>query len=114
MKLAKALYFVAFLLAIKVLTPGSNNYVEANPPNSDKVANGGDRTLIKKIKDNKVAFISTIAATVALAIATTLGVMHYKKNAKENDSDDDIKIIPLSYPHKDPGKPINYEGNPFA
>nr|CAD12773.1 small exported protein 2 [Plasmodium berghei] len=80
MKLAKALYFVAFLLAIKVLTPGSNNYVEAKPANSKKVTKSGDNAFIKKIKNNKAAFISTLAATVALAIATTFGVMHYQNN----------------------------------
>ncbi|SCL94691.1 Malarial early transcribed membrane protein (ETRAMP), putative [Plasmodium chabaudi adami] len=78
MKLTKALYFIAFLLAINVLAPGSNNYVEAKPENSN-----GDNSLAKKIKNNKVAFISTVLATLALAAAgTTFGVMHLNKKGK--------------------------------
>ncbi|CXI13612.1 small exported protein [Plasmodium berghei] len=101
MKLAKALYFVAFLLAIKVLTPGSNNYVEAKPANSKKVTKSGDNAFIKKIKNNKAAFISTLAATVALAIATTFGVMHYQNNGndKKKPSGLDGKT-PLIIPRK--------------
>ncbi|CDU17392.1 hypothetical protein YYC_02783 [Plasmodium yoelii 17X] len=125
MKLAKALYFVAFLLAIKVLTPGSINYVEAKPANSKKVAKGkgGDNGFIRKIKDNKAAFISTLAATVALAIATTFGVMHYQNKGNdvndgnvenvENGENDEKKPIeveekktPLITPRKNP-KPDN-------
>ncbi|KEG01157.1 early transcribed membrane protein [Plasmodium vinckei vinckei] len=77
MKLAKAFYFFAFLLAINVLVPGSNNYVEAKPK-SKKVAKGGNG-FIRKIQNNKVAFLSTLAATIALAIGTTFGVMHLQK-----------------------------------
>ncbi|VTZ71362.1 early transcribed membrane protein [Plasmodium chabaudi chabaudi] len=74
MKLTKALYFIAFLLAINVFAPGSNNYVEAKP------AKGNGNSLVNKIKNNKVAFISTLIATLALAAAgTTFGVMHLKK-----------------------------------
>ncbi|ETB58722.1 hypothetical protein YYC_03546 [Plasmodium yoelii 17X] len=83
MKLAKALYFVAFLLAIKVLTPGANNYVEAKPANTKKVVKGKAKGKAKDngvTKSNKAAIISSIAASVALAIATTFGVMYYQKN----------------------------------
>ncbi|SCL99812.1 early transcribed membrane protein [Plasmodium chabaudi chabaudi] len=83
MKLAKAFYFVAFLLAVKVLTPGSNNYVEAKPAKSKKVAKGGNG-FIRKIKDNKIAFLSTLAATIGLAIGTTFGVMHLQKKKGGN------------------------------
>ncbi|SCL93984.1 early transcribed membrane protein [Plasmodium chabaudi adami] len=74
MKLTKALYFIAFLLAINVLVPGSNNYVEAKP------AKGDGNSLVNKIKNNKVAFLATLIGTLALAAAgTTFGVMHLKK-----------------------------------
>ncbi|CXI06560.1 early transcribed membrane protein [Plasmodium berghei] len=92
MKLAKALYFAAFLLAINVLTPGSNNYVEAKPANSKKVTKGGDNAFIRKIKNNKVAFISTLAATIALAVGTTLGVMHFQKEESDNNPSSANKI----------------------
>ncbi|CAD2103386.1 early transcribed membrane protein [Plasmodium vinckei] len=75
MKLTKALYFIAFLLAINVFVPGSNNYVEAKPAKSK-----GGNSLANKIKNNKAAVISTILATLALAAAGTFGVMHVKKN----------------------------------
>ncbi|CAD2087394.1 early transcribed membrane protein [Plasmodium vinckei lentum] len=74
MKVAKALYFIAFLLAINVLVPGSNNYVEAKPANSK-----GGNSLANKIKNNKAAVISTILTTLALAAAGTYGVMHFNK-----------------------------------
>ncbi|SCM00983.1 early transcribed membrane protein [Plasmodium chabaudi adami] len=71
MKLTKALYFIGFLLAINVLVPGSNNYVEAKPANGNSLAN--------KIKNNKVAFLATLITTLAVAAAgTTFGVMHLK------------------------------------
>ncbi|ETB60831.1 hypothetical protein YYC_02180 [Plasmodium yoelii 17X] len=91
MKLAKALYFVAFLLAIKVLTPGYNNCVEAKPANSKKVTKSGNNAFIKKIKNNKVAFISTLAGTIALVIGTTLGVMHFQKKESDDNSSPDSK-----------------------
>ncbi|VEV56205.1 early transcribed membrane protein [Plasmodium vinckei vinckei] len=73
MKLTKALYFIAFLLAINVFVPGSNNYVEAKPNPK------GGNSLANKIKNNKAALISTILATLAIAAAgTTFGVMHLK------------------------------------
>ncbi|CDU16848.1 early transcribed membrane protein [Plasmodium yoelii] len=104
MKLAKALYFVAFLLAIKVLTPGSNNYVEAKPANTKKVTKSADNAFIKKIKNKKVALISTIAATLALAIATTFGVMHFQK--KQDDKKEILESdgkTPLITPRSNSG-----------
>ncbi|CAD2092948.1 early transcribed membrane protein [Plasmodium vinckei brucechwatti] len=97
MKLTKALYFIAFLLAINVLVPGSNNYVEAKPANSK-----GGNSLANKIKNNKAAVISTILATLALAAAgTTFGVMHLKKgNSKKKPVVSDIKTTPLVVPAK--------------
>ncbi|SCL85716.1 early transcribed membrane protein [Plasmodium chabaudi chabaudi] len=81
MKLTKALYFIAFLLAINVLVPGSNNYVEAKP------AKGNGNSLVNKIKNNKVAFLATVIGTLALAAAgTTFGVMHLKKKGKGKKS----------------------------
>ncbi|SCM20580.1 early transcribed membrane protein [Plasmodium chabaudi adami] len=81
MKLTKALYFIAFLLAINVFVPGFNNYVEAKPAN----ANGN--SLTQKIKNNKVAFLATLMTTLALAVAgTTFGVMHIKKKGKGKKS----------------------------
>ncbi|CAD2100684.1 early transcribed membrane protein [Plasmodium vinckei] len=74
MKVTKALYFIAFLLAINVLVPGSNNYIEAKPANSK-----GGNSLANKIKNNKAAVISTILTTLALAAAGTYGVMHFNK-----------------------------------
>ncbi|CAD2087419.1 early transcribed membrane protein [Plasmodium vinckei brucechwatti] len=74
MKVTKALYFIAFLLAINVLVPGSNNYVEAKPARSK-----GGNSLANKIKNNKAAVISTILTTLALAAAGTFGVMHLNK-----------------------------------
>ncbi|CAD2112196.1 early transcribed membrane protein [Plasmodium vinckei] len=93
MKLAKALYFFAFLLAINVLVPGSNNYVEAK---SKKVAKGGNG-FIRKIKNNKAAFLSTLAATIALAIGTTFGVMHLqkKKGNKKPSGKAPVKSTPV-------------------
>ncbi|SCM03644.1 early transcribed membrane protein [Plasmodium chabaudi adami] len=81
MKLTKALYFIAFLLAINVFVPGFNNYVEAKP------ANPNGNSLAKKIKNNKAAFIATLMTTLALAAAgTTFGVMHLKKKGKGKKS----------------------------
>ncbi|EUD70500.1 hypothetical protein YYG_04058 [Plasmodium vinckei petteri] len=92
MKLAKALYFIAFLLAIKVLIPGSNNYVEGNPENINTITKDSNNSFTRKNKNNKVAIISTILATLALAAAgTTFGVMHLKK--KEGDSKKKTSII---------------------
>ncbi|CAD2102073.1 early transcribed membrane protein [Plasmodium vinckei] len=102
MKLAKALYFIAFLLAIKVLIPGSNNYVEANPEIINTTTKDSNNSFTRKNKNNKVAVISTILATLALAAAgTTFGVMHLKK--KEGDSKkkpvlSDMKTTPLVAP----------------
>ncbi|VEV56214.1 early transcribed membrane protein [Plasmodium vinckei vinckei] len=73
MKLTKAFYFIAFLLAINVLVPGSNNYVEAKPKGK------GGNSLANKIKNNKAAVISTILTTLALAAAGTYGALHYHK-----------------------------------
>ncbi|CAD2086736.1 early transcribed membrane protein [Plasmodium vinckei brucechwatti] len=101
MKLAKALYFFAFLLAINVLVPGSNNYVEAK---SKKVTKGGNG-FIRKIKNNKAAFLSTLAATIALAIGTTFGVMHLqkKKGNKKPSGSAPVKSAPVkSTPPKTP------------
>ncbi|VEV54910.1 early transcribed membrane protein [Plasmodium vinckei vinckei] len=97
MKLTKALYFIAFLLSVNLLAPGSNNYVEANPTNADEIP------LPKKIKNNKVAIISTILATVALAVAgTTFGVMHLKNkgDSKKKPILSDMKRAPLFIPEK--------------
>ncbi|CAD2096408.1 early transcribed membrane protein [Plasmodium vinckei brucechwatti] len=100
MKLTKALYFIAFLLAINVLVPESNNYVEAKPANSK-----GGNSLANKIKNNKAAVISTILATLALAAAgTTFGVMHLKKkgDSKKKPILSDMKTTPLVVPAKNP------------
>ncbi|CAD2093986.1 early transcribed membrane protein [Plasmodium vinckei brucechwatti] len=99
MKLTKALYFIAFLLAINVLVPGSNNYVEAKPSNSK-----GGNSLANKIKNNKAAFISTVLATLALAAAgTTFGVMHLKKgDSKKKPTLSNMKTTPLIIPAKNP------------
>ncbi|SCL90576.1 Malarial early transcribed membrane protein (ETRAMP), putative [Plasmodium chabaudi adami] len=103
MKLAKALYFIAFLLAINVFVPGFNNYVEAKPAN----ANGN--SLAQKIKNNKVAFLATLMTTLALAAAgTTFGVMHLKKKGKGSKSPSD-KSKPLYTPRPAPnaGEPAS-------
>ncbi|CAD2107668.1 hypothetical protein YYG_00703 [Plasmodium vinckei petteri] len=99
MKLTKALYFIAFLLAINVLVPGSNNYVEAKSANSK-----GGNSLANKIKNNKAAVISTVLATLALAAAGTFGVMHLKKkgNSKRGPILSDMKTTPLIIPVKKP------------
>ncbi|CAD2091071.1 early transcribed membrane protein [Plasmodium vinckei brucechwatti] len=93
MKLTKALYFIAFLLAINVFVPGSNNCVEAKPARS----NGGN-SLANKIKNNKAAAISTILATLALAAAGTFGVMHIKKNGfpKKKPAPQNAKSAPAA------------------
>ncbi|SCM03188.1 early transcribed membrane protein [Plasmodium chabaudi chabaudi] len=97
MKLTKALYFIAFLLAINVLVPGSNNYVEAKPANGNSLAT--------KIKNNKVAFLATLIGTLALAAAgTTFGVMHLKNKEK---SSSDAKKTPLKIPMKKPPVPAS-------
>ncbi|CAD2087401.1 early transcribed membrane protein [Plasmodium vinckei brucechwatti] len=81
MKLTKAIYFIAFLLAINVLVPGSNNYVQAKSDNSNNgVSKGGKKSLGQLIKDNKAAFISTLLATLAVAAGTTYGAIHYHKH----------------------------------
>ncbi|SCL85970.1 Malarial early transcribed membrane protein (ETRAMP), putative [Plasmodium chabaudi adami] len=98
MKLTKALYFIAFLLAINVLVPGSNNYVEAKP------AKANENSLANKIKNNKVAFLATLIGTLALAAAgTTFGVMQLKKKkgSKPNPVSDGKKT-PAPAPEKKP------------
>ncbi|SCL99839.1 early transcribed membrane protein [Plasmodium chabaudi chabaudi] len=75
MKLAKALYFFAFLLAINIFAPGSNYYVQAKSDSSGK----GGNSLAQKIKRNKAAFISTLLTTIALAAGTAYGAIHYHK-----------------------------------
>ncbi|CAD2109127.1 hypothetical protein YYG_01625 [Plasmodium vinckei petteri] len=99
MKLTKALYFIAFLLAINVFVPGSNNYVEAKPANSK-----GGNSLANKIKNNKAAVISTILALALAAAGTTFGVMHLKKkgNSKRSPLSSDMKKTPLVIPAKNP------------
>ncbi|SCM03597.1 early transcribed membrane protein [Plasmodium chabaudi adami] len=76
MKLAKALYFFAFLLAINIFAPGSNYYVQAK---SDNSVGKGDNSLAQKIKRNKAAFISTLLTTIAVAAGTAYGAFHYHK-----------------------------------
>ncbi|SCL89537.1 early transcribed membrane protein [Plasmodium chabaudi chabaudi] len=94
MKLTKALYFIAFLLAINVFVPGFNNYVEAKPANGNSLA--------KKIKNNKAAFLATLITTLALAAAgTTFGVMHLKKKGKGKKLPSD-KSKPLFVPRAPP------------
>ncbi|CAD2087376.1 early transcribed membrane protein [Plasmodium vinckei lentum] len=81
MKLTKAIYFIAFLLAINVLVPGSNNYVQAKSDNSSNgVSKGGKKSLGQLIKNNKAAFISSLLATLAIAAGTTYGAIHYHKH----------------------------------
>ncbi|CAD2100956.1 early transcribed membrane protein [Plasmodium vinckei] len=101
MKLTKALYFIAFLLAINVLVPGSNNYVEAKPSKSK-----GGNSLANKIKNNKAAVISTILTTLALAAAGTYGVMHFQKKGNGKKSSDN-KTKPLITPRAAPNTPAN-------
>ncbi|KEG01381.1 early transcribed membrane protein [Plasmodium vinckei vinckei] len=81
MKLTKAIYFIAFLLAINVIVPGSNNYVQAKADDSNNgVKKDGKQSLGEMIKNNKAAFISTLLATLALAAGTTYGAIHYHKH----------------------------------
>ncbi|CAD2100588.1 hypothetical protein YYG_03572 [Plasmodium vinckei petteri] len=81
MKLTKAIYFIAFLLAINVLVPGSNNYVQAKSDNSSNGVNKGvKKSLSQLIKNNKAAFISSLLATLAIAAGTTYGAIHYHKH----------------------------------
>ncbi|CAD2100654.1 early transcribed membrane protein [Plasmodium vinckei] len=81
MKLTKAIYFIAFLLAINVLVPGSNNYVQAKSDNSSNgVSKGVKKSLSQFIKNNKAAFISSLLATLAVAAGTTYGAIHYHKH----------------------------------
>ncbi|VEV57590.1 early transcribed membrane protein [Plasmodium vinckei vinckei] len=96
MKLTKALYFIAFLLAINVFVPGSNNYVEAKPNPK------GGNSLANKIKNNKAALISTILTTLALAAAGTFGVMHLKNKGifKSKSKASEVKTTPLAGPAK--------------
>ncbi|SCL88807.1 early transcribed membrane protein [Plasmodium chabaudi chabaudi] len=108
MKLTKALYFIAFLLAINVLVPGSNNYVEAKPANGNSLAN--------KIKNNKAAFIATLITTLALAAAgTTFGVMHLKKkkgDSKKKPVLSEMNTTPLIIPEKKPVPASNNKSKP--
>ncbi|VEV56676.1 early transcribed membrane protein [Plasmodium vinckei vinckei] len=120
MKLTKALYFIAFLLAINVFVPGSNNYVEAKPNPK------GGNSLANKIKNNKAALISTILATLALAAAgTTFGVMHLKNkgNSKPKPKVSETKSTPLAGPAKSvaagpdknrPSSPSNYPQRAYS
>ncbi|KEG00221.1 hypothetical protein YYE_04929 [Plasmodium vinckei vinckei] len=98
MKLTKALYFIAFLLAINFLVPGSNNYVEAKPKGK------GGNSLANKIKNNKAAVISTILTTLALAAAGTFGVMHLQKKGNGKKSSDN-KEKPLITTRANPNTP---------
>ncbi|CAD2088709.1 early transcribed membrane protein [Plasmodium vinckei brucechwatti] len=102
MKLTKALYFIAFLLAINVFVPGYNNYVEAKPSKSK-----GGNSLANKIKNNKAAVISTILTTLALAAAGTYGVMHFQKKGNGKKSPSDNKTKPLITPRTNPNTPAS-------
>ncbi|CDU84849.1 early transcribed membrane protein [Plasmodium yoelii] len=101
MKLAKVLYFVAFLLAINVLTPESNNYVEANSEIINKIKKKIDNnSFIRKIKNNKDAVIFTLFATLALAFRTTFAVIHYQKNGITKKPSSDSETKPLTVPRE--------------
>ncbi|CAD2105731.1 hypothetical protein YYG_01141 [Plasmodium vinckei petteri] len=109
MKLTKALYFIAFLLAINVFVPGSNNYVEAKPANSK-----GGNSLANKIKNNKAAVISTILGLALAAAGTTFGVMHLKKKggSKKKPIVSDMKTTPLVVPAKNPVPALDNKNKP--
>ncbi|ETB58034.1 hypothetical protein YYC_04127 [Plasmodium yoelii 17X] len=103
MKLTKALYFAAFLLAINVLTPGSNNYVEANPEIINRIKKkNANNSFIRKIKNNNAAVISSLFATLTLVFGTTFAVMHYQKNGVTKKPSSDSKTKPLTVPRKNP------------
>ncbi|CDU19167.1 hypothetical protein YYC_02082 [Plasmodium yoelii 17X] len=103
MKLTKTLYFAAFLLAINVLTLGSNNYVEANLEIINRIKKkNANNSFIRKIKNNKAAVISTLFATLALAFGTTFGVMHYQKNGITKKPSSNSETKPLTVPRENP------------
>ncbi|GAW79584.1 early transcribed membrane protein [Plasmodium gonderi] len=83
MKITKALYFIAALLAVNLIAPSFYNNVV-----SGKKAAAGYRKLTdaeKKKRNQKIMMISSIASGIAILLGTALGLgLHYKNRKQDN------------------------------